>query len=225
MKEIVKILLVEDHFLVLKGVIAVLNEISDFTFDIHFRTSCDEAYQAIVSAEKTKPFDVIFTDLTFTKSNAKIESGEELINLIKKEAPNLKIGIITMHTKTNRIFNVIANQQPLAYILKTSCNKNELNAAIKNMLKDENYYSHAVHQKLLSRRVVEISMDEISIQILKELPKHSKLSNLLGHIKNENGVNLKTRAIESRLADLRVDLNATNNTDLVLKAKKLGIID
>jgi hypothetical protein len=68
-------------------------------------------------------------------------------------------------------------------------------------------------------------MDEISIQILKELPKHAKLSNLLGHIKNKSGQVLKTRSIETRLAGLRIDLNAKNNTDLVIKAKELGIID
>jgi hypothetical protein len=68
-------------------------------------------------------------------------------------------------------------------------------------------------------------MDDIAIQILEELPKHSKISNLVGHIKKEDGKPLKIRSIETKLADLRVDLDAKNNTDLVLKAKELGIID
>jgi len=225
MKEKIKILLVDDHVLVLKGLVTLLNGISDFTFEIHSVNNCDEAYQAIVFAEKTEPFHILFTDLTFPENNTEIDSGEELINVIKKVAPNLKIGVITMHAKTNRIFNVIKNQQPLSYILKDNCSTNELNFAIQKMLKNENYYSHEIHQKLLGRRVVEISMDEISIQILKELPKHAKLSNLLGHIKNKSGQVLKTRSIETRLAGLRIDLNAKNNTDLVIKAKELGIID
>ena len=83
-----------------------------------------------------KPFDIFFTDLSFS-NNTEINSGEELINLVKKTAPNLRIGIITMHAKTNRIFNVIKNQQPLAYILKGTCNENELNSAIQKMLKNE----------------------------------------------------------------------------------------
>jgi DNA-binding NarL/FixJ family response regulator len=225
MKKTIKILLVDDHFLVLKGLVSLIDEISDFTFDIHSKTNCNDAYEAIVSAEKTKPFDILFTDLSFPENNTEINSGEELINLVKKTAPNLRIGIITMHAKTNRIFNVIKNQQPLAYILKGTCNANELNSAIQKMLKNEIYYSDAIHQKLLSRRAVEISMDEVSVQIIKELPKHPKLSNLCGHIKNESGEDLKKRAIETKLADLRINLNAKNNTDLVLKAKELGIID
>ena len=36
---------------------------------------------------------------------------------------------------------------------------------------------------------------------------------------------LKLRSIENKLASLRESLDAQNNTDLVLKAKELGIID
>ena len=86
MKKKIKILLVDDHFLVLKGLSASLNGISDFTFEIHSINNCNGAYQAILFAEKTKPFDVIFTDLTFPKINTEIDSGEELISLIKKVA-------------------------------------------------------------------------------------------------------------------------------------------
>ena len=225
MKKIIKILLVDDHFLVLRGLIALLEEITDFSFDIHSKSNCDEAYQAIIFGEAATPFDILFTDLSFTESRGEINSGEELINRTKKVAPNLKIGVITMHTETNRVFNVILNQQPLAYILKIDCTRNELTFAIQKMLENENYYTHSIHQKLLLRKIVEVSMDYISIQILKELQKHARLSNLVGHIKNESGHVLKIRSIESKLTDLRTALDAVNNTDLVLKAKELGIVD
>ena len=225
MRNVIKILLVDNHFLILKGLITLLEEITDYTFDIHTETNCDDAYQAVVLAEKTIPFDILFTGLSFTDGKKEINSGEELINQIKKIAPNLKIGLITMHIEANRVFNVIINQQPLAYLLKSNCNVSELNFAIQEMLKNQKYYTHSIHQKLLKRKIVEISMDDLSIQILKELPKHSKLSNLVGHIKNSNGHFLKIRSIESKLTDLRTDLEAVNNIELVLKAKELGIID
>jgi DNA-binding NarL/FixJ family response regulator len=225
MTKIIKILLVDDHFLVLKGLISLLEEITDFTFDIHSKNNCDDAYQEIIFAQATTPFDILFTDLTFSDNYREINSGEDLINQTKIIAPNLKIGVITMHSETNRVFNVILNQKPLAYILKANCTKSELSFAIQKMLKNENYYTHAVHQKLLTRKIVEISMDDISIQILKELPKHTRLSNLVGHITNESGHVLKIRSIENKLTDLRIALDAINNTDLVLQAKELGIID
>ena len=225
MKKNIRILLVDDHLLILKGLIIMFDEIRDYTFDIVHKTDCDSAYDEIVSSEKTNPFDILFTDLSFDLKEGTITSGEELINELKKEVPNLKIGVITGHSETNRVFNVIKNQQPLAYLLKDNCNANELSFAIYQMLNNNNYYTHLVHEKILKRNIVEISMDDIALQILEELPKHSKLTNLVGHIKKENGSDLKIRSIEIKLADLRVDLNAKNNTDLVLKAKELGIID
>ncbi|SDS53457.1 DNA-binding response regulator, NarL/FixJ family, contains REC and HTH domains [Polaribacter sp. KT25b] len=225
MKNKIRVLLVDDHPLLLKGLVLTFDEIKDFTFDIVYKTSCDSAYEAVLLSEKTNPFDILLTGLSFSLNDGNIVSGEELINQLKKVAPNLKIGVITGHSETNRIFNVIKNQQPLVYLLKDDCNATELNFAIHKMLKNQNYYSHLVHQKILKRSIVQISMDSIAIQILEELPKHAKINNLVGHIKREDGKLLKIRSIEMKLADLRIDLNAKNNTDLVLKAKELGIID
>lgn len=36
---------------------------------------------------------------------------------------------------------------------------------------------------------------------------------------------MRLRSIETKLSNLRADLGANNNTDLVLKAKELGVID
>ena len=68
-------------------------------------------------------------------------------------------------------------------------------------------------------------MITISLRYLKELPKQSKITNLEGIIKKSDGNFMKIRTIENKLANLRIDLNAKNNTDLILKAKELGIID
>ena len=133
--------------------------------------------------------------------------------------------MITGHTETNRVFNVITNLNPDAYILKNHCTKDELNFAIQQMMKGAPFYTHEIHQKILNRNVVQIQMDEVAIQILKELPNQSKITNLEGMIKRPDGKYMKIRAIENKLANLRIDLNANNNTDLVLKAKELGIID
>ena len=68
-------------------------------------------------------------------------------------------------------------------------------------------------------------MDEVALQLLKELPKHVKIANLEGIITKNDGIKIKLRSIETKLANLRTDLNAINNIDLILKAKELGIID
>jgi len=220
-----KILLVDDHQLILEGILSYLKDIDNL--EIETASSCDEALSKIKLNLSNTPFNIVFTDLSFDNndSNVILDGGEALIKAIQQEDIDIKIGVITGHSETNRVFNVIHNLNPSAYILKGKCNTDELTFAIQKMLKSEVYYTHEIHQKLLKRALVEIQMDDIAIQILKELPKHAKISNLEGFIKKADGAIIKVRSIESKLAKLRTDLQAHNNTDLVLKAKELGILD
>lgn len=221
MSKTLKILIADDHQLIINGIISSLKEIGDF--EIFSTTNCDDAFSKL----KQENFDILFTDLSFDDDtiSTEIDGGENLIKAIQKEEIPIKIAVITGHSETNRIYNVIQNLKPSAYLLKTKCNAIELNFAIQKMMANEFYYTHEVHQKMIRRACIDIQMDEVAIQILKELPNQSKISNLEGIIKKEDGSILKLRSIESKLANLRIDLNAINNTDLILKAKELGIID
>ena len=111
------------------------------------------------------------------------------------------------------------------YLLKSKCDATEMGFAVQKILHNEYYYTHEIHQKILRRNIVQIQMDEVALQILKELPKHVKIANLEGIITKNDGIKIKLRSIETKLANLRTDLNAINNIDLILKAKELGIID
>lgn len=220
-----KILLVDDHQLIIEGILSYLKDIDNL--EIVTANSCDEAFSKIKTALHSNPFHIVFTDLSFDNNNGNVilDGGEALIKAIQQKKIDIKTGVITGHSETNRVFNVIHNLNPSAYILKGNCSTDELTFAIQKMLKNEVYYTHEIHQKLLKRALVEIQMDEIAIQILKELPNHAKIANLEGIIKKTDGSLIKIRSIESKLAKLRTDLQAHNNTDLILKAKELGIID
>lgn len=226
MEDNIRILVVDDHQLMAEGIVGALKQISE-NYDISSFNSCDEAFEHLVEAKETQPYSILFTDLSFENvdEDTVIDGGESLIRSVRNEEIPVKIGVITGHTETNRVFNVIKNLNPDAYILKNQCTKDELSFAINQMMKGVPFYSHEIHQKILKRNVIQIQMDEVAIQILKQLPKQSKIINLEGMIKKSDGKYMKIRAIENKLANLRIDLNAKNNTDLVLKAKELGIID
>jgi two-component system capsular synthesis response regulator RcsB len=96
---------------------------------------------------------------------------------------------------------------------------------MQKMLQNKYYYTHKNHQKIMRRNIVQIQMRDVAIQILKELFNHAKISNLEGTIIKNDGTKIKLRSIESKFANLRIDLNAVNNTGLILKAKELGVID
>ena len=225
MSKKIKILIADDHQLVIEGLLSCLKGLKNL--EVVTSNSCEEAYELIKEALEEAPFQILFTDLSFDNAseNKIVKSGEELIKKLQQEDIAIKIGVITGHFETNRVFNVVKNLKPQAYILKGKCSTSELSFAIKKMMSNDVFYTHEVHQKLLKRAMVEIQMDEVAIQILRELPKQPKISNLEGVICKPDGSMLKIRSIESKLAKLRADLNANNNTDLVLKAKELGILD
>lgn len=220
-----RILVVDDHQLVIQGILCSLKEVGDF--DVVTSNNCDDAFQLIKNNQKTNPFQLLFTDLSFdnTTEDTLIDGGEELIKAIRNNDFDIKIAVITGHTETNRVYNVISNLNPNAYLLKSKCDATEIGFAIQKMLTNDYYYTHEIHQKIMRRNIIQIQMDDVAIQILKELPNHPKISNLEGVIKKTDGNFLKLRTIETKLGNLRTDLNANNNTDLILKAKELGIID
>ena len=225
MENKIRILIADDHQLVLEGFLNSLKELGDF--DVVTTTNCDAAFDLIKTHINSNPFQLLFTDLSFDNitEESDLGGGEELIKAIRNNEFDIKIGVITAHTETNRIYNVISNLNPNSYLLKSKSSATEIGFAVQKMLANEYYYTHEIHQKILRRNVVQIQMDDVAIQILKELPNHSKISNLEGVIKKNNGTAIKLRSIETKLANLRTDLNANNNTDLILKVKELGIID
>jgi len=220
-----RILIADDHQLVIQGIVCSLKEVGDF--DLVTTNNCDDAFQLIKSNQNTNPFQLLFTDLSFdnTTEDTNLDGGEELIKAIRNNEFDIKIAVITGHTETNRVYNVISNLNPNAYLLKSKCDATEIGFAVQKMLANDYYYTHEIHQKIMKRNIIQIQMDDVAIQILKELPNHPKLANLEGVIKKGDGSFLKLRSIETKLGSLRADLNANNNTDLVLKAKELGIID
>ena len=225
MENKIRILIADDHQLVLEGFLNSLKEVGDF--DVVTTTNCDAAFDLIKTHINSNPFQLLFTDLSFDNitEESDLGGGEELIKAIRNNEFDIKIGVITAHTETNRIYNVISNLNPNSYLLKSKSSATEIGFAVQKMLANEYYYTHEIHQKILRRNVVQIQMDDVAIQILKELPNHSKISNLEGVIKKNNGTAIKLRSIETKLANLRTYLNANNNTDLILKVKELGIID
>ena len=225
MADKIKILIVDDHQITTRGLLYSLGEVGDF--DVVTTTDCDDAFQLIKASEKSAPFQILFTDLSFDNNTkeTKLKGGEALIKAIRTNGIEIKVVVITGRTEIYRGYNVISNLKPNAYLLKSYCDAEEIGVAIQKILENEYYYSYKIHQKIMRTKIAQIKLDDVAIQILKELPNHPKIRNLEGIILNKNGIKIKLRSIELRLAKLRTDLNAVNNTDLILKAKELGVVD
>ena len=58
-----KILIVDDHQLVIQGLLCSLKEVGDF--EVVTTTDCDAAFMLIKACEKKAHFQILFTDLSF----------------------------------------------------------------------------------------------------------------------------------------------------------------
>ena len=91
MAEKIKILIVDDHQVIIQGLLCSLEEVGDF--EVVTTTDCDDAFQLIKASEKSAPFKILFTDLSFDNNTkeTKLKGGEALIKAIKKNEIQIKV--------------------------------------------------------------------------------------------------------------------------------------
>ena len=72
-----RILIADDHQLVIQGIVCSLKEIGDF--DIVTTNNCDDAFQLIKAHQNENPFHLLFTDLSFDNATEEtnLDGGED----------------------------------------------------------------------------------------------------------------------------------------------------
>jgi two-component system invasion response regulator UvrY len=135
--ELAQILLVDDHQLLRKGLIKILNA-NGFT-DIIEAANGEEL---LVILKNTSP-DIILLDLYMPKMN-----GFESIKHIKKVNPHAKVLVVSMLDDKVSIIQMIKSGVD-GYLLKDSDPK-EIIEAIQIILEGGNFYSSLVNERLNS---------------------------------------------------------------------------
>lgn len=219
-----KVLVVED-FDVVNGLIRfVLQEIKIKQIDS--TSYCDQAFHKIKNAHlNNEPFDLIISDLSFINDGTPqiLESGEELIEEIRKEFPNLKIIVFTVEDKAFRIQHLYYNLKIQAYVWKNRNGLKELKNAIHSVFELDMFYispdlSNAIHPK----KTIEVT--DFDIFLIQSLSKGLLQGAISEKLKVKGMVPSSISAIEKRLKILREHFDAKNPTHLVAIAKDLGLI-
>lgn len=138
----IKILLVDDHQIILDGIKLMLE--GEPNFDIC--GMAEDGKQALVLAKDLLP-DIIITDISMPHL-----TGIQLIEQIRNEKLPSKVIILSMYATEDYICSAIkagAN----AYLTKQNTTKAELLAAIEAILNNEEYYSPAVAKVIMKNYV------------------------------------------------------------------------
>ncbi|SEW44092.1 DNA-binding response regulator, NarL/FixJ family, contains REC and HTH domains [Chryseobacterium wanjuense] len=217
-----KVLIAEDHEVRNLGVVNTLAELQIQNFD--FVNYCDDALQKIkTAATNNVSYDLLITDLSFDKDHIdqKINSGQKLIEEAKKIQPNLKVIAFSIEKKPKIINDLFKTHNINGFVSKGRNDGKDLRNTIRKVFSGE----VVIPQEILnSIRNNSFEFTEYDVTLIELLAKGWKQSEIEKFFK-ENKITPDSRsAIEKRLNDLRFELGAKNNIELIVICKDIGII-
>ena len=205
-----KILLVDDHDLVRKGLNNLLQESSDNQFVIHEATDGDEA----VKMTKALDYDVILMDITMPKMSG-IESTREIL----RDAPNTNVLALSMHDEYSYVSDMI-DCGAKGYVLKNAPIE-ELMLAIETVCMGRKFFSGEIseqiytHSKTPSNKELPLTTREKEIFHL--------IVNGLTSLEISKKLNISKRTVDNHRNSILSKMMVKNTTELVKMAYERGL--
>ena len=197
----INIAIVDDHQMFIEGLVAVLSKKED----IHILFT-ESNVKSAINKLKIQPPDLLITDIAMPDIN-----GLELIKIVKKTYPDIKILVISM-------FNNLQSYNEMdGYLLKETGLQELFFAIDKIVYKGEKYFvtnekktSHFEYNKsIVGKREREI------IQLIAEEYTTDEIANKLF---------LSKSTVETHRRNIFTKLQVNNIAGLVKKAIQLGIV-
>ncbi|WP_281322495.1 response regulator [Flavobacterium aestivum] len=219
-----KVLIVDDIDFNDIAAVQVLEELE--VPEIAFSKYCDDALLKIKKAYKdNEPYQLLISDLSFKVDHREntLNSGEELIAVVKQLFPEIKIIAFSIEDKSYRIKSLFDKYKINGFVMKGRSSIAELKKAVEVVYEDtQNYLSPELNHILRDKTVNEI--DNYDIQLMKYLSKGVAQENMEATFK-EAGITPNSKStIEKRINKLKIYFKANNTTHLVAIAKDLGLV-
>ncbi len=209
-------LLAEDHTIVRQGLRSLLEQ-SD---DIKVIAEAEDGREAVNKTEQLKP-DIVLMDISMP-----ILNGIEATRQIKKKFPDIKVLILTMHTKEEYISQIL-HAGASGYLVKKSAH-HELLSAIKAIQKDNFYLSPLVSKKVVDEYIQKTKDDIKQDRYEKLTTREREVLQLIAEGKANKEIAdllyLSVKTVETHKAHIMEKLNLHTTTDLIKYALQKGII-
>ena len=211
----VRILLADDHKLVRAGFRAMLNNLDN----VEVVAETGDGREALELIQKHRP-DVAFVDITMPSL-----TGLEVAKRAAKEAPNVRIIIVSMHTAEEYVGRAV-RAGVAGYVLKNA-DPVELELAIRAAVKGEIYLSPAVSKSLIddySRRLAEEKTLEDRLtarqrEVLQLIAEGQNTKDIAARL------NVSIKTVETHRKQLMDRLDIHDVAGLVRYAIREGIIE
>ncbi len=212
----IKILLVDDHPIVLSGLRNALSTHPRFEI---VGDSGDGA-MAIEKAKELNP-DIILMDISLPGMN-----GLEATKVLKKEVKKAKVIILTMHNNKEYVMEIIRSGA-WGYILKDT-SPAELSRGIERVYKGETFFSPSVSQIFIDNYVKHsgrVQHQEVKHLTQRETRIVSLIGYGLGRKEIAQRMRLSVRTVDSYRWRIMKKLKMRRLADLVRFAIKEGFVD
>ncbi|WP_445732368.1 response regulator [Mariniflexile sp.] len=224
MSQKIKILMIDDHPMIIEGYQNTLlfTKKEDQILEIDIANNCDEAIAFMDKAvEKVNPYHLLFVDISLPPStDGLMTSGEDLAAYARKVLPKAKIIILTMFNESFRIHNIIKTINPEGFLIKSDLTSSELASAFQAVLYNPPFYSGTVNSFIRKAVSSDIVIDEKNRKILHLLSQGIKTKNLASHL------DLSLSAVEKRKKQLRDIFKVKDGQDetLLEAARSKGFV-
>lgn len=203
-----KILLADDHFLVLDGLEVLMS-----TFDFVSQVQRAETYFDLLNAINHETFDLILLDIHFGKHD-----GREIVAELKSKNINSKIIALTSHADSATIKSSIHAGFD-GYLLKID-GRDEIEKAIKTVMNGEKYFSTKTQQIFFETQTskTKVELTERELEILQLIVEEKTTKEIADQLC------LSEKTIESHRGNLMLKLEARNIAGMVRKAIMQGLV-
>lgn len=186
---------------------------------------CDQAWLLAKKAlQDNEAFDLLICDLSFKQDHRdeKIKSGKELIALLKKEDPKLKIIVHSIEDHPQVVKDLWSSGNINAYVCKDRNGLKYLKKAIKSINEGRSYNSPQIEEKLNQNNL--LVLNDFEMNIIKHLANGKTQDEIQQALKDSNIKPSSKSAIEKKLKELKEVFGANTTIHLVSIAKDLRLI-
>lgn len=207
----IKILVVDDHQVVLDGFVARL----ELESDIDVVDTASNGIEAVESVRISHP-DVVLMDISMPHC-----SGLEATAEIKAQFPNVKVLILTMHDNREYIMKVM-QAGAVGYMLK-DISSDKLIQAIKTVYQGSTYFCESVTQTLFTQPIQAITQkvnplsrrEDMILKMVAQGESSKKIAKLL---------NISYRTVETHRQNIKHKLDLYTTAELTKYAVEKGIL-
>jgi len=213
----IKVLLVDDHTVVLKGLAFFLSTQED----LELVGEANNGKEALVKVGETNP-DVILMDLYMPEMD-----GVEATAYIKKEYPNVKVIVLTSFSDQAHVLPAL-RAGASGYILK-DVEPDQLVEAIRSAYKGNIQLHPDIANALLSQTLpVEEKEEEHSIQVDVLTARENEVLQLLAKGMSNKEIAsvlvITEKTVKAHVSSILSKLNLSDRTQAALYAVKNGIV-